>query len=133
MSEVISNNQALLDYVYERQKLKFGNTTKDELYRKLRCEIIEYQEATRRYWNTASADAAEDMMFEQADIIIMANRLYQEFQDEIAWALLSKYYNYETARYVKLKWEIVEHRPYYRDRNGNWQHKVGKNEKKKKL
>lgn len=133
MSELVSNNQDLLDYVYERQKLKFGETTKEELYRKLRCEIIEYQEATRYNWMISSAQSAEAMMFEQADIIIIANRLYQEFHDEVAWALLEKYYNYETARYVKKKWDIVEQRTYYRDSKGNWQHKEDKNEKKKKL
>lgn len=119
---MVSNAQDLLDYVFERQKIKFGPTTPEELYRKLRVEILEYQEATSRYWMTNDPKAAEDMMFEQADIIIVANRLYQEFHDEVAWAILSKYYNYETARYVKAKWEIVEKRPYKKNKNGDWQH-----------
>lgn len=123
---MISNSQELLDYIYEQQKIKFGNTTKEELYRKLRCEIIELQEANRNYWldgEVHNKELSDAIKFEEADIIIVANRLYQEFQDEVAWALLSKYYNYESAQYVKQKWDIVQKRTYIRDRNGNWQHK----------
>lgn len=61
-------------------------------------------------------------MYEKADVIIMANRLYQEYQDEVAWLILSELYNYETAKYVKAKWDIVKKRPYIRDKNGNYQH-----------
>lgn len=122
---MISNTQELLDNIYERQKLKFGETTKEELYRKLRCEIMELQQANRQYFMTSSFQDSEDIKFEEADIIIIANRLYQEFQDEIAWALLSKYYNYESAKYVKMKWDIVEKRIYKRDKFNNWQHIEG--------
>jgi hypothetical protein len=117
-----SNTEALLDDIYERQKLKFGNATKAELYKKLRCEIREYQAAIKAQFNNNSVENSHDVMFEIADIIIVANRLYKEFKDEIAWALLIKYYNYETARYVKAKWDIVEKRKYVRDQYGNWQH-----------
>lgn len=119
---MISNTEALLEDIYERQKLKFGKTTKAELYRKLRCEIREYQAAIKAHFYNDSVENARDIMFEIADVIIIANRLYKEFKDEIAWALLQKYYNYETARYVKAKWDIVQKRKYVKDKNGNWQH-----------
>lgn len=119
---MVSNTQELLDYVYERQKIKFPDQTREQTERKLRGEIIELQQATMKYWNTGSRHNADEIMFEKADIIIMANRLYQEYQDELAWAILSTYYNYETARYVKAKWDIVEKRRYVKDANGNYQH-----------
>lgn len=128
--EIVSNTQDLLDDILERQKRKFGPTTKEELYRKLRTEILEYQEATRAFFMTGSREYAEAMKFEEADIIIVANRLWQEFHDEVAWALLSKYYNYESARYVKAKWEIVEKRPYKRTAAGDWQHEEQKIKKR---
>lgn len=123
----VSNTQELLDYVYERQKIKFPNQTREQTERKLRGEIIELQEANRRYWMTGSKKHAEAIKFEEADVIIMANRLYQEYKDELAWAILSRYYNYESAKYVKAKWDIVEQRQYIRDANGNYQHKEIKN------
>lgn len=119
---MVSNTQELLDYVYERQKIKFPDQTREQTERKLRGEIIELQQATMKYWNTGSRHNADEIMFEKADIIILANRLYQEHQDELAWAILSTYYNYETARYVKAKWDIVEKRRYVKDANGNYQH-----------
>lgn len=128
---MISNTPDLLDDILECQKKKFGDTTKEELWRKLKGEIIEYQQALRANYIYDSNQTRIDVMLEQADIIILANRLYQEFHDEIAWLILEKMYNFETARYVKIKWGIVEQRPYYRDKNGNWQHKEVKNGFKK--
>lgn len=129
---MISNTQELLDYIYERQKIKFPNQSREQTTRKLRAEIIELQEANRLYWMTGSKEHAEAIKFEEADVIIMANRLYQDFQDELAWAILSKYYNYESAKYVKMKWDIVEQRTYKKDANGNYQHEKGeKNEFKR--
>ena len=122
---MVSNTEELLDYIYERQKKKFPDQTREQTERKLRGEIIELQEANRLYWNTGSKEHAEAIKFEEADVIIMANRLYQEYQDELAWAILSRYYNYESAKYVKAKWEIVEQRPYVKDEHGNYQHKKG--------
>lgn len=119
---IVSNNQELLDYIYERQRIKFPHQTRQQTERKLRGEIIELQEANRLYWYTSSKENAEAIKFEEADVIIMANRLYQEYQDELAWAILSRYYNYETAKYVKEKWEMVEKRTYKKDKNGNYQH-----------
>lgn len=120
---MISNTQNLLDDILERQKKKFGKTTKEELWSKLRGEIIEYQQALRANFMNDCVQTKIDIMFEQADIIILANRLHREFKDELAWLLIQKMYNYETAHYVKMKWDIVEKRQYYRDSNGNWQHK----------
>lgn len=120
---MISNTPDLLDDILERQKKKFGDTTKEELWRKLKCEISEYQQALRANFINDCHQTRIDVMFEQADIIILANRLYQEFNDDVAWLIIEKMYNFETARYVKIKWDIVEKRPYYRDKNGNWQHK----------
>lgn len=122
---MVSNTEELLDYIYERQKKKFPDQTREQTERKLRGEIIELQEANRLYWNTGSKEHAEAIKFEEADVIIMANRLYQEYQDELAWAILSRYYNYESAKYVKAKWEIVEERTYVKDEHGNYQHKKG--------
>ena len=119
---IVSNTEELLDYIYERQKIKFPNQTRDQTERKLRGEILELQEANMAFWNTGSKHYAEAIKFEEADVIIMANRLYQEYQDELAWAILSRYYNYESAKYVKAKWDIVEKRKYFRDANGNYQH-----------
>ena len=119
---MISNTQEFLDYIYERHKIKFPNQTREQTTRKLRGEIIELQEANRLYWMTGSKEHAEAVKFEEADVIIMANRLYQDFQDELAWAILSRYCNYESAKYVKMKWDIVEQRKYKKDANGNYQH-----------
>ena len=118
----VSNNQELLDYIYERQRIKFPYQTRQQTERKLRGEIIELQEANRLYWYAPSKENAEAIKFEEADVIIMANRLYQDYQDELAWAILSRYYNYESAKYVKEKWEMVEKRTYKKDKNGNYQH-----------
>ena len=118
-----SNTTDLLDDILERQKLKFGETTKEELWRKLRGEIIEYQEALRNNFIYDNNQTRLEIMLEQADIIILANRLYQEFDDEVAWLIIDKMYNFETAKYVKMKWDIVEKRQYIRDSKGNWQHK----------
>lgn len=122
--EIVSNSPDLLTWVWERQKLKFGETTPEELYKRLRCEILELQEARRAYYMSGSLENAENIMFEEADIIILANRLYLEFNDEIGWALVDKFFNFETARYVKKKWEIVEQREYVKDENGDWQQKA---------
>lgn len=127
----VANSQDLLDYIYERQKKKFPDQTREQTERKLRGEILELQEANRLYWMTGSKHHAEAIKFEEADVVIMANRLYQEYQDELAWAILSRYYNYESAKYVKAKWDIVETRPYKKDENGNYQHEEEiKNESK---
>lgn len=128
---MISNTSDLLDDILERQKKKFGKTTKEELWSKLRGEIIEYQQALRSNIMNDCLQTKVDIMLEQADIIILANRLHREFKDELAWLLIQKMYNYETAKFVKFKWSIVEKRPYYRDKNGNWQHKEVKNEVKR--
>lgn len=117
-----SNTTDLLDDIYHRQVKKFGDTSAEELWKNLRGEIIEYQEALRKNFLYDNQQTRLDVMMEQADIIILANRLYQEFQDETAWLILDKMYNYETARFVKMKWEIVENRKYRRDKNGLWQH-----------
>lgn len=119
---IVSNTQELLDSIYERQKIKFPNQSREQTTRKLRAEIIELQEANRLYWMTGSKEHAEAVKFEEADVIIMANRLYQDFQDELAWAILSRYYNYESAKYMKMKWDIVEQRTYKKDVYGNYQH-----------
>lgn len=119
---IVSNTQELLDYIYEEQKIKFPNQTKQQTERKMRAEILELQQANLTYWNTGSKQDAEAIMYEKADVIIMANRLYQEYQDEVAWLILSELYNYETAKFVKAKWDIVKNRPYIKDKNGNYQH-----------
>lgn len=112
----------MLDKIYERQKEKFGAQTKEELWRKLRGEIIELQEARRQLFMKDTNENRESVMFEEADIIIMANRLYQEYQDEVAWLIVDRLFNFESAKYVAKKWEIVEKRPYHKDKNGLWQH-----------
>lgn len=122
---IISNTQELLDSIYEEQKIKFPDQTREQTERKMRTEIIELQQANLKYWNTGSKKDAEAIMLEKADVIIMANRLYQEYQDEVAWLILSELYNYETAKYVKMKWEIVKLRTYIKDKEGNYQHKKG--------
>lgn len=119
---MISNDTELLDVIYQKQVKKFGETTPEELWRKLRGEIIEYQQALKNQFLYDSPQSRLDVMLEQADIIILANRLYQEFQDELAWLILDKMYNFETARFVSMKWDIVEKRRYRKDKNGNWQH-----------
>lgn len=121
---MITNNQNLLDNVYERQKKKFKNQTKEELWAKLIGEIIELQQERRKLFmqQEPTSENKEAVLFEEADIIIMANRLYQEYHDEVAWLILDQMYNYETAKYVAKKWEIVEKRNYHKDKNGLWQH-----------
>lgn len=119
---MISNTVDLLDDVYNRQVKKFGETTKEELWRKLKAEIEEYKNAVKTNFIYDSQNTRQEIFLEQADIIILANRLYQEFNDAVAWLILEKMYNFETAKYVKMKWEIVEKRKYYRNQNGDWQH-----------
>lgn len=117
------NQESLLDYIYERQLEKFPDQTREDTERKLRAEIIELQEARRDYWTAQSKNNAEKVMFETADVIIMANRLYHDFQDELAWCILDSMFNYETAKYVQAKWEIVEKRIYEKKADGTYQHK----------
>lgn len=119
---MISNTPDLLDDIYQRQVKKFGKTTKEELSAHLRNEIYEYQAEIRKNFMNDCQQTRLELMLEQADIIILANRLYQEFDDPLAWLVLDKMYNFETAKYVKMKWDIVEKRKYHRDENGLWHH-----------
>ena len=116
------NQESLLDYIYERQLEKFPDQTREDTERKLRAEIIELQQARRDYWTAQSKKNAEKVMFETADVIIMANRLYHDFQDELAWMILDSMYNWEVAKYVEAKWQIVEKREYKKLPDGTYQH-----------
>lgn len=113
------NTETLLDYVYERQLIKFPDQTREQTERKLRAEILELQEARRNLYFGGSREA---VMYEKADVIIMANRLWRDFNDEMAWMILDSMYDYETAKYVEFKWKIVESRTYTKDENGTYQH-----------
>lgn len=123
---MISNTPDLLEDIYYRQVKKFGETTEKILLKRLDEEIYEYQEALRNNFMNDNQQSRLEVMLEQADIIILANRLYQEFNNMLAWLILDKMYNFESAKYVKMKWDIVENRPYSRDKNGFWQHRKGK-------
>ena len=114
------NQETLLDYIYERQLAKFPDQTKEQTTRKLRAEIIELQNARRDYYY--GGGNPESIMFEKADVIIMANRLYHDFQDELAWMILDSLYNWEVAKYVEAKWQIVEKREYKKLPDGTYQH-----------
>lgn len=116
------NQESLLDYTYERQLVKFPDQTPEQTRRKLCAEIIELQEARRDYWAAPSKINAERVKFEKADVILMANRLWRDSNDPMAWMILDSMYNYETARYVESKWKIVEQRVYARDKEGTYQH-----------
>lgn len=112
----------LLDEIYIKQKKKFPDVTIEQAWKKLKGEVLELQEARRQHFIEPNSENAEKIKFEEADIIIMANKIYQENQDEIAWLVLDKLYNYESAKYVVEKWKIVEERTYHKDKNGNYQH-----------
>lgn len=116
------NQESLLDYIYERQLEKFPDQTREDTERKLRAEIIELQDARRDYYNAQCPKNAEKVMFKMADVIIMANRLYHDFQDEFAWMILDSMYNFEIAKYVDIKWQIVEKREYKKLPDGTYQH-----------
>lgn len=116
------NQESLLDYIYERQLEKFPDQTREDTERKLRAEIIELQQARREYWTSQSKNNGEKVMFEMADVIIMANRLYHDFQDELAWMILDSMYNWEVAKYVDAKWQVVEQREYKKLPDGTYQH-----------
>lgn len=116
------NQESLLDYIYERQLEKFPDQTREDTERKLRAEIIELQEARRDYYMFPSKQNQERIMFETADVIIMANILYHDFQDELAWMILDSLYNWEVAKYVEAKWQIVEKREYKKLPDGTYQH-----------
>ena len=120
------NQESLLGYIYNQQLKKFPDQTREDTERKLRAEIIELQQARREYWTAQSKRNAEKVMFEMADVIIMANRLYQDFQDELAWMILDSLYNWEVAKYVDAKWQIVEQREYKKLPDGTYQHCVEK-------
>lgn len=126
IEKMISNTPDLLEDIYHRQVKKFGETTEKILLKRLDEEIYEYQEALRNNFMNDNQQSRLEVMLEQADIIILANRLYQEFNNMLAWLILDKMYNFESAKYVKMKWDIVENRPYSRDKNGFWQHRKGK-------
>lgn len=126
IEKMISNTPDLLEDIYYRQVKKFGETTEKILLKRLDEEIYEYQEALRNNFMNDNQQSRLEVMLEQADIIILANRLYQEFNNMLAWLILDKMYNFESAKYVKMKWDIVENRPYSRDKNGFWQHRKGK-------
>jgi hypothetical protein len=116
------NQESLLDYIYERQLEKFPDQTREDTEKKLRGEIIELQQARRDYYNAQCPKNSEKVMFETADVIIMANRLYHDFQDEFAWMILDSMYNWEVAKYVDIKWQIVEKRDYKKLPDGTYQH-----------
>lgn len=119
-NEVIAMN--FLDEIYIKQKKKFPDVTIKQAWKKLRGEIIELQQARREHFMHSTYENAEKIKYEEADVIIMANKIYQENQDEIAWLILDKLCNYESFKYVVKKWEIVEQRSYHKDKNGNYQH-----------
>lgn len=114
------NQESLLDYIYERQLVKFPDQTPEQTRRKLCAEILELQEAVKDYYY--GGGSAEKIQYEKADVIIMANRLWRDSNDPMAWMILDSMYNYETARYVELKWKIVEQRVYTKDKDGTYQH-----------
>lgn len=118
----------LLNEIYIKQKKKFPDVTIEQAWRKLRGEIIELQLARREHFIKSTFENAEKIKYEEADIIIMANKIYQENQDEIAWLILDKFYNYESSKYVVKKWQIVEKRTYHKDENGNYQHDESEND-----
>ena len=119
---MISNTPDLLEDIYHRQVKKFGETTEKILLKRLDEEIYEYQEAMRKNFINDNQYTREDIMLEKADIIILANRGYQEFNNPKCWLILDNMYNFETAKYVVKKWEIVEKRSYKRTSDGDWQH-----------
>ncbi len=114
------NSEQLLDHIYQRQLAKFPDQTREQTERKLRAEILELQQARRDYYFGGSKP--ENIMFEKADVIIMANRLWKDFNDELAWAIIDSMYDYETAKFVEAKWKIVESRCYVKDKDGTYQH-----------
>lgn len=114
------NQETLLDDIYERQLIKFPDQTPEQTRRKLKAEIFELQEARRAYYY--GGGSLEEVKSEEADVIIMANRLWRDDNDPMAWMILDSMYNYETAKWVKAKWEIVEKRIYKKDSEGTYQH-----------
>lgn len=104
------NTEQLLEDIYNRQVAKFGDCSYKELISKLGCEFLELQEANRKYWMCGehNKELADDIQLEIADIIIIANRMWKEYDCPIAWGILSKYYDYESSKWVKIKWDIVE-------------------------
>ena len=112
----------LLDEIYIKQKKKFPDVTVEQAWRKLKGEIIELQQARRDFSKNPTLETAEKIKYEEADVIIMANNIYQENQDEVAWLILDKLYNYKSSKYVAAKWKIVEERSYHKDKYGNYQH-----------
>lgn len=116
----MTNYVSMLEEIYQAQKQKFGKMTKDELFKKLYEEINEYQQASLDLFTCDNQANRVNVMLELADIIIVANRLYLEYDDEIAWLIVDKLFNYETAKWVKIKWDMVEKRNYTKDDCGNW-------------
>lgn len=112
----------LLDKIYEKQQKKFPDVNVEDAWRKLRSEAIELQNATRDYCKQLSNKSREKVNFEKADVVIMANKIYHDNQDELAWLILDALYDFELSNYVEKKWEIVEKRSYHKDKNGNYQH-----------
>ena len=117
------NQETLLDEIYKQQIVKFPDQTPEQTRRKLFAEILELQEARRDYYY--GGGSVEKVKMEEADVIIMANRLWRDDNDPMAWMILDSMYNYETAKWVAMKWKIVMQITYKRDENGTYQHIEG--------
>ena len=112
----------LIEKIYEEHLVKFGEQTREETYLRMCEEIKELQEARLKQFQCDSQENRLKVKFEEADVIITAIRLYKEYDDLSAWLILDLLYNYETAKYVQEKWEIVKKRKYVKDSRGLQQH-----------
>lgn len=109
----------LLEDIYKRQVKKFGQQTKEQLFRRLQEEIIEYFDAVEKN----ETELCEEVLLEKADVIIMANRCVLETGSACAAIILKLAYSADMDYWILKKWQIVESREYYIDENGDWRKK----------
>lgn len=116
-SDLILSNT--LENVYWKQVKKFGKQTKEQLFRRLQEEIVEYFQAC----DDNETELCEEVLLEKADVIIMANRCVLETGNPFAAIILKLLYTEDMDYWIIKKWKIVESREYYIDENGDWRKK----------
>lgn len=109
----------LLANIYKRQVNKFGKQTREQLFRRLQEEIIEYFDAVEKN----ETELCEEVLLEKADVIIMAHRCVLETGSACAAIILKLAYSEDMDYWILKKWQIVESREYFIDENGDWRKK----------
>lgn len=115
------NQETLLEYIYEMHCTKFPEKTKEQAEKELRAEVANLQNARKDYY--FGGGSVEDILNAKANCVIIANRLWHDYNDELAWLILDTMYDYDMARCVEERWKEIERTCYVREPDGTYSKK----------